>query len=217
MTMKILGKSYWIITFLLITLPFLVYGVVSWYQNRFDSLPIYGATTKSSSGESIYHAVEDFTMINQRRQVINWENFKNKIVVANFFFTSCPGVCPNMMDHMKKVQETFVGDDALAFISFTVDPSRDQSERLKWYEEKHMIDDRNWNLLTGDKKEIYRLARKSFYLSASDGDGGANDFIHSDQLVLIDKQKHIRGYYEGTSDQSIERLIHDIKKLENEK
>ncbi|MFI5154217.1 MAG: SCO family protein [Chitinophagales bacterium] len=214
--MKILKKPNWILTSFLIIVPFLLFGLVNWYQNKFDHLPVYGAGSKNASGQIFLHEVDNFNMINQNDQVITLENLKDKILVANFFFTSCPGVCSNMMDHMKKVQLAFPSDAQLSFISFTVDPSRDQSARLKWYEEKHQIDNRNWSLLTGDKKEIYRLARKSFYLSAAEGDGGTNDFIHSDQLVLIDKKKHIRGYYEGTSDQSTEKLIQDIKKLENE-
>lgn len=214
--MKTLRKSTLFIASVLIGIPLMLYALVSFYQERFDSLPTYGATIKNALGQTIPHEVEDFNMINQNAQSVSWKNLQNKIVVANFFFTSCPGVCANMMDHMKKAQMACQPNEHLAFISFTVDPSRDRSERLKWYEEKHGIDNRNWSLLTGDKKEIYRLARTSFYLSASKGDGGTNDFIHSDQLVLIDKQRHIRGYYEGTSDQSIEKLIHDIKKLQNE-
>jgi len=211
-----LKKSTWIITSLLIAVPFMVYGLVIWWQNKFDQLPVYGPSARNASGRNLYHEIDKFTMINQNNQLITRESLKDEIIVVNFFFTSCPGVCSNMMDHMKKVQMSFPDDGRLAFISFSVDPTRDQPERLRWYKEKHQISQKNWSLLTGDKKEIYRLARTGFFLTASAGDGGTNDFIHSDQLVLIDKHRHIRGYYEGTNDQSIEKLIHDIKKLENE-
>jgi len=121
-----------------------------------------------------------------------------------------------MTSNLKLVQDAFKNDDNVVIISFTVDPETDTAGRLKWYANHFSINTSKWNLLTGDKKDIYKLARESFYVSAGDGDGGPDDFIHSDKLVLIDKQKQIRGYYTGTEKNDVEKLIHDIKKLENE-
>ncbi len=214
--MQLLKRSIWIITGLIIAVPFFVYAFVNWYELKFEKLPVYGETTIDMNGNKIVHQIEKFEFKNQDGRIISTNELKNKIIVANFFFTSCAGICPNMMKHVKTVQKIFLNDNRIAFVSFTVDPSRDSEQRLKWYASQYNINNTDWNLLTGDKKQIYKLARKSFYLSANGGDGGDNDFIHSEQLVLIDADKHIRGYYNGTDDKAVEQLKHDIKKLEYE-
>ena len=121
-----------------------------------------------------------------------------------------------MTKSLIRIQEAFKTDAEILISSFTVDPERDSSAQLKKYARQYNVDTRNWNLLTGDKKEIYKLARNSFMLVATDGDGGPDDFIHSESLVLIDKQKKIRGYYNGTSNDEVNQLIIDIKKLKHE-
>ncbi len=214
--MKFLRSSIWVFTGLLITVPLTAFVMVHWYQNKYDRLPFFGGYDVSANGISVQHTTNDFEFENQDGKKFSSDKIKNKIVIVNFFFTSCKSVCPNMMIHVKKMQENFLNDSAIAFVSFTVDPETDSTARLKWYCREYHIDNNNWNLLTGDKREIYKLARKSFYLSAGDGDGGKDDFIHSDQLVLIDKSKHIRGYYDGTDDTALKQLNYDIKKLENE-
>jgi protein SCO1 len=160
---------------------------------------------------------DEFHLINQNDKPASISDWKNKIVVVNFFFTHCPVVCPMMTDNMKTLQTNFAGDEGLLINSISVDPERDSAAQLRWYAEKFQLDLRNWQLLTGDKKEIYRMARNSFKLAATDGDGGPTDFIHSEQFVLIDRYQRIRGYYKGTDDKEVARLIHDIKKLKNEK
>jgi len=214
--MRLFKKSIWFLTALMIAIPVFLYAAINWYQLQFEKLPIYGKEELNKNNVLTQHQIESFEFRNQDGMLFSSDSLKNKIIIANFFFTSCGNICPNMMQHMKKVQDDFLNDRNLAFISFTVDPVRDDAARLKWYSEKYNINKGNWDLLTGDKKEIYKLARKSFYLSADDGDGGENDFIHSDQLVLIDKNRHIRGYYKGTDDSSIKQLKQDIKKLEYE-
>ena len=121
-----------------------------------------------------------------------------------------------MTANLKKVQAAFAGKKDLLIVSFSVDPERDSVAQLKKFAQRFNIDESNWQLLTGSKQEIYRLARKSFQVVATDGDGGDNDFIHSDQLILIDTKKRIRGYYEGTEGKETAQLIKDIKKLEHE-
>ncbi|HTS44335.1 MAG TPA: SCO family protein [Puia sp.] len=215
--MRALKKSIWPLTGLLIVTPFFVYALVQWYQARFSKLPVFGDTMLTENSQLLHHKTDGFEFKNQDGKIFSSIELKDKIFVVNFFFTSCPTVCTNMMKHMKEVQEEFANDGRVDFVSFTVDPERDDVARLKWYAGQHDLNLSNWNLLTGDKREIYKLARKSFYLTAADGNGGENDFIHSDQLVLVDTHKQIRGYYKGTDDESVERLKKDIKKLENEK
>jgi protein SCO1/2 len=214
--MELLRRSIWIITALLVAVPFFVFAVVHWYENRFDKLPVFGKLERQENGTLTRHEIANFEFQNQDGKIFSSDALKNKIVIANFFFTNCPSICPNMMNHVKEVQNEFLNDRHLAIISFTVDPLADSVKRLKWYSCKYNINNYNWDLLTGTKKEIYKLARKSFYLTADDGDGGANDFIHSDQLVLFDGSRHIRGFYNGTDEKAISALKHDIKKLENE-
>jgi len=204
-----MGRKFniWLFVAIVVVLPLSVYAVVNWYERSVQALPVLISKT---------HTIADYRLVNQLGKESSIKNWEGKIVVANFFFTHCPSVCPKMTNNLKKVQKANVGDKNLLFVSFSVDPERDSSEQLQKFARRFNIDESNWQLLTGSKKEIYRLARKSFQVIATDGDGGENDFIHSDQLVLIDAQKRIRGYYEGTEEKETDQLIKDIKKLENE-
>ena len=121
-----------------------------------------------------------------------------------------------MVRNLKTVQESYANDPAILIASFSVDPERDSVEVLGKYAQWFNINGKTWQLITGPKKDIYRLARHSFKLTATDGDGGDEDFIHSSQLVLIDREKHIRGYYDGTNAEETNQLIKDIKKIEDE-
>ena len=122
-----------------------------------------------------------------------------------------------MTRSLKTVQDAFEEErDGILFNSFSIDPGRDHPGRLKIYAQKFSIATDNWQFLTGDKKDIYKLARNGFRIVATDGDGGPNDFIHSEKLVLIDRQRRIRGYYDGTNLEDVNNLIHDIKKLQHE-
>jgi protein SCO1/2 len=201
---------------ILIAIPALAFAAVTMLQNRYEKLPVYDSTLNTNNEDRTPHFVQPFTLINQDGKVFSDADVNNKIYVADFFFTSCTSACPKMTKNLLLVQKEFSNDNNIRLISFTVDPETDSAQRLKWYAGVFKIDPSKWNLLTGDKKEIYKLARESFYVSAGDGDGGPDDFIHSDKLVLIDKQKQIRGYYTGTDESSVKQLIHDIKKLENE-
>jgi protein SCO1/2 len=191
-----------------VILPVSVFAVVNWCQRTLKSLPVL--IDKN-------HKIADYVLTNQQGRQTSTQEWKDKIVVANFFFTHCPVICPKMTKNLKKVQNAYGGNSNLLLISFSVDPERDSVKRLQEFAHHFGIDESNWQLLTGSKKEIYRLARKSFQVVATDGDGGTDDFIHSSKLILIDRQKRIRGYYDGTDENETEQLIKDIKKLENEK
>ncbi len=205
--MKKKSAIWWFIMAVFI-LPAVAWLLISWYESKIEKLPVLG---KSPS-----HRIADFLFINQDGQAVSAEKWNNKIVVADFFFTHCPVICPKMTKNLERVSESFADDPMLHFASFSVDPERDTPEVLKKFAARFGIDTKKWDLLTGDKKELYKMARNSFMLVATDGDGGPDDFIHSEKLVLIDKQKRIRGYYDGTSKKEVDQLITDIKKLKHE-
>jgi protein SCO1 len=200
---------------LVFIIPVLAYAAMNWYERRFQELPVMGPVT-TTNGATWYHTIADFSLANQDGQYISTADWKGKIIVADFFFTHCPTICPAMTKNLARVQEVFKSDSEILINSFTVDPERDSVAQLKSYSIRFKLNNDNWHLLTGDKKDIYRLARNSFMIVATDGDGGPEDFIHSEKLVLVDKQRRIRGYYEGTNDKEIDQLIIDIKKLKNE-
>jgi protein SCO1 len=198
--------SAWAFIATVIIFPITVFGVVRWYENAYTPLPVLGPEK---------HRIQSFDLVSQYDEKVSLNQWEDKIVVANFFFTHCPVVCPKMTRSLKRVQELYPGKNDLLFSSFSVDPGRDSVSRLKDYAAQMDIRD-NWLLLTGDKKQIYRLARKSFLVSATDGDGGPQDFIHSELLILVDKNKRIRGYYNGTIATEVDDLIRDISRLKKE-
>ena len=207
-------KNY--ITFIffavIVIVPIVLLGMAKWYQHA-SELPYYGVNNAIEKSAPHY-AVPDFQFINQNGQVVSPSFVKNKIWIANYFFTSCPSTCPIMMSNLLKVQAAFAKDSSVRILSFTVDPERDSAARLDKYAQTHFINTTQWQLATGTKKDLYHFARKGLFIVASDGDGGAEDFIHSSYLVLIDKDNHIRGYYDGTQASEIKTLIDDIKKLQ---
>jgi protein SCO1 len=209
------SSSIWVFILVALILPLLAWLVVEAYEIRVQKLPVLGRYDLSRGPDSS-NQIEKFSLVNQDNQEITLADWRNKIIVADFFFTHCASVCPKMTANLKMVQNELNTDPEVKIYSFTVDPERDSTGRLKEYAAQFRIDTGNWDLLTGDKKEIYRLARNSFMIVATDGDGGPDDFIHSEKLVLIDKQRRIRGYYNGTSRSETAQLSRDIKKLKNE-
>ena len=160
-----------------------------------------------------YHKIADFSLINQNGDTITQKDYENKIYVADFFFTTCQTICPVMTKNMHEVQKAFITDDEVKMLSHTVTPDIDTVAQLKRYAKEKGVNVSKWNLVTGDKKHIYELARKSYLAVKNDGDGGAYDMIHTENFMLIDKERQIRGYYDGTNPKEIERLIDDIKIL----
>ena len=161
---------------------------------------------------SKYHKISDFELTNQNGQKITQEFYSNKIYVADFFFTTCQDICPIMTKNMFRLQKELKDDNDILFLSHTVIPEVDTVEQLKKYAIENNVDDSKWNLVTGEKKQIYDLARKS-YLAVEDAEYGKFDMIHTENFMLIDKQRQIRGFYDGTNDEEIEQLISDIKIL----
>ena len=159
------------------------------------------------------HTIADFKLVNQSGKTITQKDYEDKIYVADFFFTRCQTICPIMTKHMSDLQQEFLNDDQVKLLSMSVTPVMDSIPILKAYADKKGAIEKKWNLTTGDKKHIYNLARKSFMSVLDEGDGGLQDFIHTEQFVLIDKKKQIRGFYDGTNADDIKRLIDDIRLL----
>lgn len=165
---------------------------------------------------SKYHKIADFSLINQNGKTITQEDYKGKIYVADFFFTTCQTICPIMTDHMYLIQKEIMNDDEVMLLSHSVTPEIDSVEQLKRYAKLKGVNDQKWNLVTGDKKQIYELARKSYLAVKTDGNGDEYDMIHTENFMLIDKKSQIRGYYDGTKPEDIERLLEDIKVVKEE-
>jgi len=162
------------------------------------------------------HKISDFQLVNQNGDTITQANFENKIYVADFFFTRCQTICPIMAVNMSELQEYYKNDDDLKFLSHSVTPIIDSVSVLREYADKQKAIPGKWELTTGKKAHIYELARKSYFAVLDEGDGGDQDFIHTEQFVLVDKNKQIRGFYDGTDADEIERIIKDIEVLKSE-
>jgi protein SCO1/2 len=207
-----MGKKNALLVFvvLVLAIPSVLFLLSSWYKNNKKPLPYFGEKY-SISNNPPYYTIPDFSFTNQEGKNVSRDNFKGKVWVAGYFFTSCPSTCPKMVSNLTNVQAA-CGDKA-NIILFSVDPERDSVQRLNRYAQMHNIHADDWQLVTGKKAELYSLARNGFFIVATDGDGGENDFIHSENVVLIDKDLHIRGYYNATKPSDINDLISDIKRL----
>ncbi|WP_405267968.1 SCO family protein [Cellulophaga sp. Ld12] len=162
-----------------------------------------------------YHTIGNFSLTNQNGALITNDTYKDKIYIADFFFTTCPTICPIMTDNMGTIQQEILDDDEVMLLSHSVTPEIDSVVQLKAYAIKKGVVDRKWNLVTGDKKQIYNLARKSYMAVKTDGDGGPFDMIHTENFMLIDKERRIRGTYDGTNPEEIEKLLEDLKVLKD--
>ena len=162
-----------------------------------------------------YHRIADFSLVNQNGDTITQEDYRDKIYVADFFFTTCPTICPIMTANLVDVQAALADDDQVLLLSHSVTPEIDSVSQLKKYAIEKGVNDAKWNLVTGNKKQIYELARKSYLAVQEDGDGGPFDMIHTENFILVDKQRRIRGFYDGTREEEMDRLLSDIEILKN--
>ncbi|ALJ05462.1 photosynthetic protein synthase II [Pseudalgibacter alginicilyticus] len=197
----------------------IIYNTLNVYQ----PLPVYQPSMVSTElvdstlqYKKKYHKIADFSLTNQNGKIITQNDYKDKIYVADFFFTTCQTICPIMTDHMVKIQKEILNDDDVMLLSHSVTPTIDTPKQLKKYAIKKGVNDAKWNLVTGDKKHIYQLARKSYLAVKDAGNGDAYDMIHTENFMLIDKQRKIRGFYDGTNSDDINRLLKDIKHLKQE-
>ncbi len=162
-----------------------------------------------------YHSIADFKLINQNGDTISQADYAGKIYIADFFFTTCPTICPIMTANMADIQQIIKGDDEVMLLSHSVTPEIDSVPQLKKYALEKGVIDAKWNLVTGDKKQIYELARKSYLAVLTDGDGGPYDMIHTENFILVDKERRIRGFYDGTSSEEVAQLLEDLKVLKS--
>jgi len=218
---------------LAVLLPVVSYFIVKRYSDSAIVMPRHyladSVITTTKDGKQVsdtaWHRLTDFSLTNQLGQQVSWNGIHGKIVVADFFFTHCPTICPALTLSMKRLQEGItnskrVGNktpDFLHLISFSIDPERDSVERLKKWADRFQVNPDQWWLLTGEKKTIYDMAINEMKIGIVDGQGVDTSFIHTDHFVLIDTNRHVRGYYHGLDSASMSRLSEDIILLTLEK
>ncbi|MFK7950738.1 MAG: SCO family protein [Saprospiraceae bacterium] len=193
-------------------------------ESRVERLPYYSEATftphwLSENDETLdtFHQISPFKLVNQNGDTITEKTFENKIYVTDFFFTICPGICPKMTDNMLVLQDEFKDDKSVSLLSHSVTPMMDSVTVLKNYaEDKGVIADK-WHLVTGDRSQIYKLGRQDYFVEEDLGlEKKADEFLHTENFVLIDKNRHIRGIYNGLNKTSIQQLIADIETLKKE-
>jgi len=218
---------------LAIALPLTCYFIVRQKSETAVTMPahyfadsVVSVTKKGKrADDTIWHQVGNFNLKNQEGRPVSFDSLKGKIIVADFFFTHCPTICPGLTRNMKRLAESInngqrVGDKTngmIRFLSFSIDPERDSVERLKYWADRFQVNPENWWLLTGNKKEIYDLAINEMKIGIVDGQGIDTNFIHTDHFVLIDSNRYVRGFYHGLDSVSLAKLSEDIVLLTMEK
>lgn len=186
-------------------------------------LPIFGErdwTTKTVNGEqitdTIYHTIPGFKFVNQKGDTVTEKITEGKVYVADFFFTSCPTICPVMKKQMVKVYNEFKTNPDVLLISHTIDPEHDTPQVLKQFADDLGVSESQWQFLTGPKEKIYEIGQQSYMSTAKADSTAEGGFIHSGAFILVDKEKHVRGMYDGTTEEGTQRLIADLKVLLDE-
>lgn len=207
---------------------FLIFSIITLYLfygalKPGKSLPIYNPADVNPELVdttvqyiSKYHTIADFSFVNQNGKTITQKDYEGKIYVADFFFTTCGSICPKMTTNLFEVQKAIVNNPKVMLLSHTVFPETDSVPALKAYAVKYGVNDAKWNLVTGDKKEIYTMARKSYLAVKLGRPEQLYDMVHTENFVLVDAKKRVRGFYDGTKKEEIQRLIEDINFLSNE-
>ncbi len=206
------GKTF--ILLAILVMPSLAYLFMTTGTNRFKKLPYFGPKEElNAKGDTLYHSIPAFSFTDQNGNVVSDKDLDGKIYVAGFFFASCQGTCPKITNQLFRVQDRFKAVRDLKILSFTVDPQRDSVAALDAYGKKFMVNPKKWFLLTGEKAKIYELAMKGYFANAGAGIKGTEDFMHTENVLLIDKEKHIRGIYEATNPKEVDRLMDEITVL----
>lgn len=227
------NKKALVAVLIALLIPLVSYFIVKGKSERNIHMPRHylpdSIISKTKNGkkqsDTIWHKVANISLTNQDGLKVNWDSLKGKIVIADFFFTKCPTICPGMTMNMKRLAQSIhngkrVGDKTnkyVHFLSFSVDPERDSVERLKYWANRFQINPEQWWLLTGEKKVIYDFALNEIKLGLIDGEGVDSNFVHSDKFVLIDSNRHVRGYYDGLDTASLAKLSNDLVMLTMEK
>ena len=214
-------------------LPLVFFFVFQEMTKRATKMPPHylpdSVVTTTKKGKRVtdtaWHQLRQFSLTNQEGRIVNWDSLKGKIVIADFFFTHCPTICPGLTRNMKRLAESInngqrVGDRTnkyIHFLSFSIDPERDSVPRLKQWADRFQINPEQWWLLTGDKKQIYDMILNEMKVAAVDGEGIDTNFAHTDHFVLIDSNRYVRGYYHGLDTTSLAKLSEDLVLLTLEK
>jgi|TARA_B110000971_G_scaffold62121_1_gene63511 protein SCO1/2 len=210
----------------LLAILFCITALTSCSSKKNETLAFVGAQ-QIIGADTIFHTVPSFTLLNQNSDSISNSDLAGKVYVADFFFTTCPSICPIMTNNLVKVQRAFKGVENFALVSHTVNPDYDREDVLKEYAAKMHADTTNWHFLTGTKEAIYNTAFHGYFANAGEDELAPGGFLHSEYFILVDghgrvrsgydKQGNVKGVYEGTNDQDVLQLINDIKKLLKEK
>lgn len=208
---------------LLLVVPGIVLIFLSKADHKFEILPYYGEkelvwTPEADVPDTLFHRVPDFSLTTQEGEQVTFADFEGKIIVADFFFTTCPTICPIMTKQMTRLQWLLEDPsyDDVHFLSYTVDPKHDTPEVLKAYAEEQGADLTRWTFLTGDQEYIHELGFEGYLLSTMEDEMAPGGFLHSSMFVLLDRDRHIRGFYDGTSTKEVDDLVTDIKMLKKQ-
>jgi protein SCO1/2 len=193
-------------------------------SSRVVNLPFYNEATFTpnwlivgSNAVNTFHKIPEFNLINQLGETVTQNTFKDKIYITDFFFTTCPGICPKMTANMMVLQEEFLNDEEILLLSHSVTPKIDSVSVLKAYAENKGVNNYKWHLVTGERKQIYDLGRLAYFVEEDLGEVKTeDDFLHTENFVLIDKDRHIRGIYNGLNKTDVQQLIADVKTLKKE-
>lgn len=209
------AKYYWLMA--LIPLAFVAWFFINKKEEKpIRTLPYFGNKLVMKEGDTTYHTIKPFMFINQYGESVTEEVVKGKIYVTDYFFTTCQSICPVMSTELERVYKDFATNPDILILSHTVNPEVDSVTVMLKYAKLHGVNDKRWLFLTGDKKHLYDLARQSYLLNTEEGNGDEEDFIHTQNFALVDKERHLRGFYDGTDSVEVSRLITDIKILEEE-
>ncbi len=206
---------FWIL-FLLIILPLGIAFLIFQGEPQYEKLPIHGFAEVDDSGDTVYHTIPQFELTNQLGETFTSDDTEGYMYVAKFIFTRCPTECPVMTSNMKRVHDFFIDLDELKFLSFTIDPRHDTAEVLYQYAEKYDIDHSRWHFLTGERDVIHELARNGYFITVKEGDDKAQQYLHSELFILIDKDNRIRGIYNGMNENEVMKLQDEILVLKHE-
>lgn len=204
---------------ILLLVPLLVFIFIGQFGEHHFTLRTYfpqvddtGEVMLDAAGDTLFNKIPDFQLTAQQGQTVSQEQLDGHIYVADFFFATCPDICKDMSSQLVRVQEAFQDEPQVKIASFTVNPEHDTVEVLQEYGERYGADPDKWYFLTGDREQIYSLARKGFYLPVQQVEG-QQEFIHSEKFLLVDKNRQVRGIYDGTDPVDVDRLILEIKVL----
>lgn len=190
----------------------LIIAALSSCQEEEERLPVLGPR-EVQEGDTLYHTIPDFAFVDQDSALVTQETFQGDIYVADFFFTSCPTICPKMKSQMLRVYEKYQGDDNVKFLSHSIDPTHDSVAVLRDYADRLGVDAEKWHFITGDRDVIFDIAQNSYMASALEDEAEPGGLVHSGAFLLIDSQRRVRGHYDGTKAEEVDQLMRDMDLL----